>query len=116
MLYSVLVNHGKARKVARQHSRDMAASFILKLPASAGLIKMEPAKKPNPASPYYQPESSVTVFKMRLIQHLEMLRMPTTKPGHEHEQDCQRDCHIMERNHTIEVIKHFVSNVEGVDN
>ena len=73
-----------------------------------------PEKETSKPSPYYQPESSVTLFKLRVIQHLEMMRMPAVKDSHD--EKCHRDCHIMERNHTIEAIKHFISNVQGVDN
>ncbi len=67
----------------------------------------------NKISPYYQSESSIALFKLRLIQHLDLLRMPMPHNSHEHE--CSRDCHIIERNHTLENIKHFLTNVEVVD-
>lgn len=71
-------------------------------------------KQSNSTSPYYQPESSVTLFKMRLVQHLELMRMPTV--AGQHDPECSRECHLMERNHTIEAIKHFVTNIPSVDN
>lgn len=66
----------------------------------------------NSTSPYYQPEASVALFKLRLIQHLDLLRMP--RPDGLHGQRCSQECHIAERNHTIETIKHFVSNVQAM--
>lgn len=71
-----------------------------------------PKKEPNLTSPYYQPESSVSLFKLRLIQHINLMRMPTVQDDHG---KCSRECHIVERNHTLEAIKHFVTNVEGVE-
>lgn len=67
-------------------------------------------------SPYYQPENSITLYKMRLVQHLRLLRMPTPQSQHKHTEGCSRDCHIIERNHTLDTIMHFVNNVEVVDN
>lgn len=62
-------------------------------------------------SPYFQPELNVPLFKTRLLEHLHILEMP--KPLENHAHGCERECHIVERNHTIEVIRQFV---EGVDN
>lgn len=69
-------------------------------------------KMPNAnKSPYYQPDNSVASFKMRLEQHLEMMRMPISLPQHQHE--CSRDCHIIERNHILQVIKDFLKSVDS---
>jgi len=66
----------------------------------------------TPPSPYFQPDTPASVFKLNLLKHLEMLRMPLPEQK-EHDMECGRSCHIIERNHTIEIINEFV---KGVDN
>lgn len=62
-------------------------------------------------SPYFQPEQSVQVLKRKLIAHLDLLKMPVSLPTHGDE--CARNCHIIERNHTLEAIRHFVTTVDN---
>lgn len=72
---------------------------------------MVPKHNEGQTSPYYQPENSVATMKLRILQHLDLMRMPAES---QHTDKCSRECHMMERNHTIEAIKHFISNVQAI--
>lgn len=66
-----------------------------------------PPKKDAMPSPFFQPSSNLGAFKAHLLQHLELLRMPYLNPNHE--SPCDRDCHIIERNHTLEVLRELIN-------
>lgn len=42
----------------------------------------------------------------RILRHLELLRVPIHQLHLEGK--CSRDCHLLERNHTVDAIKHFI--------
>lgn len=71
--------------------------------------------KPLVKSLYFQPEMTLGMFKNNLLKHLSVLEMP--KGTEEHGHECNRNCHMMERNHTIETIRQYVEGKEEpVDN
>ena len=63
-------------------------------------------------SQYYQPENSVALLKLRLLQHLELMRIPVQLEGHNN--GCT-ECHGIERNQTLDAIKFFLTNVPSVE-
>lgn len=64
-------------------------------------------KSPNSPSPYYQPESSVDLMKIRILRHLELMKMPT-EAASTHASVCSKDCHVIERNHTLESVRQYI--------
>ena len=57
-------------------------------------------------SPYFGAEDPDAPFKARLLSHLEMLAIP--RPRRVGKGECNRDCHIIERNHTLDLVKQFI--------
>lgn len=52
---------------------------------------------------------TVTQFKKALNEHLDLLIMPVA--DHPKVSKCTRDCHVIERNHTVAALKHFIKNM-----
>lgn len=71
--------------------------------------KMVPPKKeegvPSPFQPRQEPSRELLA---KIVRHLDLLRMPVL--SHHLSGKCSRDCHIIERNHTVDAIKHFIDN------
>lgn len=51
------------------------------------------------------PESEVVA---KILRHIELLKMPVL--AQHLTGKCSRDCHIIERNHVLESVKHFIEN------
>lgn len=103
------LGNGKQKKVKKEEKRLSKSTASHSIPESP---KRDGQSKKGLVLSYYQPEISVAAFKLRLTQHLEMLRMPVMLP--QHGKDCARDCHIIERNHTLESIKEFIQNIDSM--
>lgn len=63
----------------------------------------EAQQVPSPLQP-------VEVIKGKILRHLSYLRLPVPV-AHDHGKDCDRECHILERNYTIGVLEHFIQNL-----
>lgn len=50
-----------------------------------------------------QPQAEPVV---KILKHLELLRVPIAQMHLGGK--CSRDCHLLERNHTLDAIKHFI--------
>lgn len=61
-------------------------------------------------SPFMERQTALELYKMQLLQHLEQLRIPLPMDGQRHSADCERDCHIIERNHAIGLVRGFVNS------
>lgn len=70
---------------------------------------MAKPKKQNSVVSPIQMRVTVSQFKRELIQHLNLLTMPVAE--HTRVNKCMRDCHIIERNQTVEALKHFIKNM-----
>lgn len=57
-------------------------------------------------SPYFDSNDPAAGFKARLLSHLEMLRLPRTSSHNK--QPCNKECHLLERGHMIEIVRQFV--------
>ncbi len=57
-------------------------------------------------SPYVGSSDPVGSFKERLLKHLELLHLPHAKTHPD--KPCNKSCHLMEREHMINIIKQFV--------
>lgn len=55
-------------------------------------------------SPYFKDPKEA--FKMALMAHLELLHLPHTRSHGK--QPCNKECHLLEREHMINLIKQFV--------
>lgn len=58
---------------------------------------------------YYQPRMSVADFKVCLLKQLHLLEMPKAIDS---THQCERECHILERNHTIKVLQKFIEDLD----
>lgn len=68
-------------------------------------------KKKGKRSPYYETSDPVALYKIAFRHQLELLRIPYQRRRSHKEGACSRECHIIERNHAIDVIEHLI----GVD-
>lgn len=59
-------------------------------------------------SPFQNSNDPAVEILAKILKHLDLLRMPVLT--HHMTKQCSRDCHIIERNHTIEAVKHFIEN------
>lgn len=104
----------KARRAGTPPSRNTAVHFMRVLRENDGPKEINPNMlNKNTVSPFFQPGISAEAFKDSLLKHLDILSMPSSLDEHDH--GCERDCHIMERNHTINTIRRFVEG-KGGDN
>lgn len=58
-------------------------------------------------SPFQMEDPAVEIIA-KILKHLDLLRMPILR--HHVTKECSRDCHIIERNHTLEAVEHFIEN------
>lgn len=56
------------------------------------------------------PLQPVDMVKRRILRQLGHLRLPVPV-GHIHGVDCDRECHILERNYTIGLVEHFIQTL-----
>lgn len=56
-------------------------------------------------SPYI-PQETAKSFKIRLKRFLDQQRVP--HPVGKHEGECGRDCHMLERNYILAIVKEFL--------
>lgn len=57
-------------------------------------------------SPYFDSSNPANEFKANLLSHLDLLLLPT--PKRHSKQACNQECHILERNHLVDVVKQFI--------
>lgn len=62
-------------------------------------------KSPQP-SPYFDASDPTAQFKAQLLSQLDMLLLP--RPVRHTKGICNRECHILERNHTVELVRTFI--------